>query len=195
MNENAGRAPETGWLPRSLRILQRPVFILDDPADIVEPTVGLEIEIVEVTRENVARIAEMRSASHVLRFGGFLDDGQVGVYAVHRGQVVGHGWAVVCSQPRCRVNGYIDIARGEALLHFCSVLREQRGKGVYKAMLVGLARLLFSRRAVRRVLVDADSYNIPSLRGIAATGFQPLGRGFYVLFRGRLIFRRFSPVR
>ena len=156
----------------------------------VVPKTG--VNITEITCDNIECVADFRSEKYVGTFYRFLEQGQYGVYAWLNSKVVGHAWAKVCRDQSCRVNGYLDICRNEALIHFCNVKADQRGNNIYPAMLAVLCQRLFVEADVSRVLIDTEVKNQASLRGIAKVGFKPLGTGFYIQFRGRLIFKRFA---
>jgi RimJ/RimL family protein N-acetyltransferase len=122
-----------------------------------------------------------------------LSDGQLGVYAWRSAEVVGHAWAVLCRAGRMRANGYFALTEREALIHYCFVSPVHRGVAIYPLMLQTLSRLLFASHGIHRVLVDSECTNLPSLRGIAKAGFQPVATGTYVMFGGRLLLERVRP--
>jgi RimJ/RimL family protein N-acetyltransferase len=177
---------------RVLRVRRQRVFYLCDPDDIVAVNAKAAIiDITEVTLDNIDRVADFRSERYVGTFRRLLEGGQYGVYAWRDLKVVGHAWAKVCRGCHCRVNGYMDIRQNEALIHFCSVSQDQRGRNIYPAMLGALCQRLFTEASVSRVFIDTDINNQASLRGIGKVGFRPLGTGLYILLLGHLVFKRF----
>jgi len=167
------------------------VFVLTNAEGIVPVSARVPITISRITSDNVERVQDFRNEVHVGTFHRHLDEGQYGVYAWLGSRVVGHAWAKVCHEPSCRVNGYMDLSHGEALIHFCNVREDHRGKNIYPAMLASLCKRLFSEANVSRVLIDTEVRNKASSRGIAKVGFQSLGTGLYVQFGGRLVFNWF----
>ena len=176
-----------------LQIRRQRIFYLDDPASIMNVNMKTDVTISEVTFYNVERLIDFRSKRFVATFRKFLKEGQCGVYAWLDSKVVGHAWAKVCRPSRCRVNGYMDIYKGDALIHYCNVSEAHRGQIIYPLMLVALCQRLFSQAEVKRILIDTEFDNKASLQGIAKVGFKLLGTGTYVQFRGRLLFKRFTP--
>jgi RimJ/RimL family protein N-acetyltransferase len=76
-----------------------------------------------------------------------------------------------------------------AAIHYCNVSESHRGKNIYPTMLAALCQRLFSEVKVRRVLIDTEDDNKAALQGIAKVGFKPLGKGTYIQFGGRLIYK------
>ena len=122
----------------------------------------------------------------------YFEQGQPGVCAWHDADVVGYVWAQVCSKKRCRVHGYLDVGRDEAVLHSSYVREDMRGKNMYPAMMVSVCQRLFSERKVSRILVDVATHKGSALRSMAKTGFSCIGTGTYVQFCGYLVFSRFE---
>ena len=176
----------------SVNLRRHRVFCLNDYHDLIDVSPRIGVEISPITFGNVQRVAEFRGLRHVRFFQEYLKQGQHGVYARVGPKVVGHAWAKVCTDSRCRVNRYMDISCGEALIHACQVHQPHRGNNIYPVMLVALCRRLFSEGRVHRILIDTETHNYASLRGIAKVGFKPLGTGYYLQFMGRLLFQHFA---
>jgi len=174
------------------KLRRQRAFACPAPDELPEVDAAIPIALEPVTPENVDRVTDFRTRAEAAGFRAFLDRGQVGLFAVHDGRVIGHAWAVVCRGGRCLANGYFRLRAGEALIHFCRVGDSWRGKRVYPAMLAALAKRLLADEGVRRVLVDSEAANAASLRGIARAGFREIGRGTYVQVFGRLVMARFA---
>ena len=170
------------------------IFYLTATDDLNVVAAKKEIDLVVVTFDNVDRVNEFRDDVQSKMFREYLKEGQHGVYAKFDGKVIGHAWAKVCRKNRCRVNGYIDIAENQALIHCCNVSACYRGNNMYPAMLVSLCHRLFCEAQVSRVIIDTEIDNYASLRGIAKVGFKPLALGIYFQFHGRLLFEYVKPI-
>lgn len=57
-------------------------------------------------------------------------------------------------------------------------------------MLAFLCNRLFDKAGVKRILIDTEINNYPSLKGISKVGFKPLGTGTYIQLLGKLIFKQ-----
>jgi len=175
-------------IQRMFKVRHQRIFYLDNVNDIISVNAKVEIDIQEVTFENVESVTDFRTREHVATFRRYLEQGQYGIYAWLDSKVVGHAWAKACVWQRCRVNRYMDIHQGEALIHYCNVSEEQRGENVYPAMLVRLCQKLFCEANVTKVIIDTSPNNKASLQGILKVGFKPVGLGLYVQFGRWLLF-------
>ncbi len=164
------------------------MFCLDDPHKAVKQEPGKSIELSAVTHENVDGVADFRPPSVAHRFREYLDNGEIGVYALSEGHVVGHAWADVCKHGSRISCGYMRIGPNEALIHYCNVSPECRGNNIYPAMLFELVQRLFAEEGVERVLIDTEVSNVPSLRGIAKVNFEKMSTGVYLNVLGKLVF-------
>lgn len=171
------------------KLRRQQVFFLDTPNDINAVSVVADIKLSKITFDNVEHVKDFRSEEHAATFLRFLEEEQYGIYAGIDSKVVGHAWAKVCKKRRCKVNGYIIISQNEALIHYCNVSESHRGKNIYPVMLAALCQRLFSEVKVRRVLIDTEVDNKAALRGITKVGFKPLGKGTYIQFGGRSIYK------
>jgi GNAT superfamily N-acetyltransferase len=180
-------------LRRVVQVRRQQFYELTDPGAIVAVAPRAEVAVVDVTAAGVGQAGALRDRATVARFRGFVEEGQRGVYALLDGEVVGHGWAVVCGGDHCRAVGYIDLRRGEACIHFCHVRESHRGKGIYPAMLGALCHRLFEQCGVRRIVVDAALGNTAARRGIEKVGFRPTHRALFVQVCWRLVYSRPLP--
>lgn len=171
------------------KIMRKQIFFLDNLNAINVVVVKKDIELTEITFDNVEHVTDFRSEEYAVAFGRCLEEGQYGIYAWIDSKVVGHALASVCRKYHCLINGYMKIYRDEALIRVCNVKESQRGNNIYPAMLAALCQRLFSKAKVRRVLIDTEVDNKASLRGIAKVGFKPLGKGTYIQFLGKLIYK------
>jgi len=97
----------------------------------------------------------------------------------------------MCEETRCRINGYLDLSEGEALMHHVRVREGYRRKYIFSAMAYSMAATLLEGGIVTRVLCDFDVRNQGTRRGLDKVGFKPLGSGIYIQLLGRLVYRRF----
>lgn len=175
-------------LSNKFNIRHQLVFSLG-PRDLHNVATSKDIVFTKVTPDNIDSVLDFRDVNHLENFKKFLDDGQVGIYAWLDSKVVGHGWGKLCNGNCCRVNGYMDILHGEALIHYCNVKDAFRGNSIYPSMLIALSNMLFSEGA-RCVLIDTEIDNIASCKGIAKVGFKLRERCFYIQFCGRLLYAK-----
>jgi hypothetical protein len=178
-----------------IRIRRQRIFYLDAPNDIITVSNKADIKISKVTSDNVERVVDFRAIEHAGTSRKYLTEGQYGIYAWLGAKVVGHAWAKLCTKPHFMVNRYFDLKQGEAFIHYCNVDEDHRGQDVFPLMLACLCHRLFDEAKAKRIIIDTEVDNEPSLRGIAKVGFKPLGSGIYVQFLGRRIFKRVTYYR
>ncbi|MFH1370570.1 MAG: GNAT family N-acetyltransferase [Planctomycetota bacterium] len=172
------------------RIRRREVFVCGRLEELHEKRPKIPITIQDASYDNVHRVTDFRNEKVEESFRRFLYQGQIGVYAISDSKAVGHAWAIICPKKRQMANGYFQLHKREALIHFCNTEPSCRGQGIYQAMLFALCKRLLEEAKVKSVFIDTDLGNMPSVRGIQKVGFKPVGRYFYFLFRNTLIYKR-----
>jgi len=179
-----------GKLRRAIKIHRVQFFEFNSPSEIVFIPPKIEIEIARVTSENVDRVRTCRDAAIAAMFRRFLDEGQYGIYALVDRQVVGHVWAIICRGERCMANGYIEINKDEAAIHFGAVADPYRGKRIFQAMMAAIASRLFDELKVHRIVTTAGLGDRAATRGHEKVGFKPVERMLCVQIGRRLVFKK-----
>ncbi|NQT04254.1 MAG: GNAT family N-acetyltransferase [Planctomycetes bacterium] len=172
------------------RIRRQQVFVCIDFEELQDRLPRIPISIEDITYANVHRVTDFRDQARVASFHGFLDQVQIGVYAILDSKVVGHAWAIICRDKRIKANGYFRLCSGEALIHYCNVKPSCRGCGIYQVMLFNLCNRLFNEERLDKVYIDTEVDNNAALRGMQKVGFRPLGQYMYFQFRNRLIYKK-----
>lgn len=80
---------------KSFRLRRNEVFMCVRPEDLVGASSRILLSIQNVTPDNVHRVAEFRDEAKVSSFRRFIDQAQIGVYAIAGSKVVGHAWAII----------------------------------------------------------------------------------------------------
>lgn len=119
----------------------------------------------------------------------FLNEGHLGVYALHRSKVIAHGWLIFNDKSSRILNGYIKIEYKEALIHYCKVMADFRGQNIYPTIIVALCRKAFNQFNVKRIIIDSEASNIASIKGIKKVGFQSIGKRLYFQCLGHFLFK------
>ena len=158
------------------------VYSLRSSGEIRPVLPAIPVSIQEIDPGNVGRVLEFRNDIDTRKFEDFLKAGDMGIYAVAGSKAIGHLWARICRGDRIRVDGFLRIRRGEAVIHFATVHEDYRGKNIYSFMLSHLCDDLFRKGGVKRIYVVTEEGNIPSIRGIEKTGFSESERRLYVPF-------------
>jgi RimJ/RimL family protein N-acetyltransferase len=177
-------------LRRMCKVKRYNVSCLSDPANIIDVSAQIPITIERVTLDNVGNVTDFQPEAFTSLFKATLQDNQCGVYAVDDSKTCGHAWSLVCREASGRSVGYYRLRAGEAFVHYCEVDPSHRGRDIYPAMLCCLCRRLFDEEGVSKVIVNTEIGNSAALRSIAKVGFQTEGLHLFVLFRGKLVFKR-----
>ncbi|MBN1912284.1 MAG: GNAT family N-acetyltransferase [Pirellulales bacterium] len=177
-------------LRRMFTVKRYNVSCISGPSDIIDIPLTCPIALEEVNSYNVHNVTDFQPDKHSNLFEKSLREGQCGVYAVDNSVVCGHAWAVVCRNESGRSIGYYRLRAGEAMIHYCEVEPSHRGRAIYPAMLCSLCKRLLGKEKMTKVFVNTELDNAPALRSIVKVGFTTVGNYVFVLFRGRLVYKR-----
>lgn len=175
-------------------IIKRVVIIeahRNDPRPSLEPPAGVSFE--QVTAENVDLVLSFRKQEVVEQFQKYLAQGDIGMYAICDGHVVGHAWAAVAEEPGRLVWGYLPVTSDTSIFLFGSVDPEYRGRKIFQHILAELIKLIFRKTKVERIRADVHIKNAPSLGGCDRVGFRRICIMPLLHWRGRKIPLRKIP--
>lgn len=148
-----------------------------------------------ITLSNAHRVCEFRPERTALTFQRFLERGDFGLFAINENSVVGHAWMSAPRPQSHRGQGYVPLAEGESLIFYCNVATSHRGRGIFKAMISGLAAQHLQRGDQARLLIDTEISNAPSRRGIIGAGFRPVEELDCLMLGSRLLWSSRRPAR
>lgn len=89
------------------------------------------------------------------------------------GALVAYGWVTFDEEEIGELGVRVRLAPGEAYVWDCATLPAYRGQRLYPALLSYISRELRAE-GFERVLIGADTDNLPSQQGMIRAGFQPL---------------------
>ena len=155
-----------------LKIRHMVLFFISSSDEIHSITSTIPAEIREINASNVDKVRDFRDDIDPEKFEHFLEEGDVGVYAIVDAKVVGHLWASICRKSDVRIDGFIKLYKNEAFIHFATVYEKYRGKNIYPAMLSTLSTKLIREKGIQRIFIITEQDNISSIRGIEKVGFR-----------------------
>lgn len=138
-----------------------------------------------ITAANADDVLSFRDRELATTFRRFLDEARVGVFAYVDGRAVAHAWITPVAVRGETANGYFRLAPGDALIHYCHVAPDMRGRGLFGATIRRLTADTLAAHPDGRVLIDTGSDNRASQRGIVKAGFEALGDRHVVRVAGR----------
>jgi ribosomal protein S18 acetylase RimI-like enzyme len=151
----------------------------------------LECRFVPITEDNYASVTNFREASRVSEYLTKLHSNEVGFFAESGGRKIGSVWATVnkTSSP-ITVRGYMRLMPGEALMHDGVTAEASRGMGVGPFMVSHMAQALLQDHAVRKIVMDVNVRNTPSLNMLRKVGVAMTQKALYVSLFGDLLFQK-----
>ena len=173
----------------NLIIRNHQIYVLNHTDEIKKVSANIPITITVIDNENVIRVLDFRESHHLNRFKEFLSNSDIGVYAWHNDVVIGHLWAALCPKKKCRINGYFDLKKNEALFHYGNVNPQYRGNNILAAMSCDISKYLFNNN-VSRIYADPDVNNIASKESFEKMGYKNYGKLRYVQYNYRLLWKR-----
>lgn len=93
------------------------------------------------------------------------------------GRIVTYGWVTFDEEAIGELGLSIRLKAAEAYIWNCATSPAYRGQRLYPALLAYIVGELH-RRGVRRIWIGTDGDNLPSQRGLALTGMQPVSDAF-----------------
>lgn len=93
--------------------------------------------------------------------------------------IAAYGWVSRGVEEIGELECSLRMRPDEAYIWDCATLAPFRRRGLYSALLAFTAQCL-REDGVRRIWIGASVRNLPSLRGFAAAGFQPVANVFHV---------------
>jgi hypothetical protein len=163
------------------------IYLSDSLDKLIKLKPAYDVVFREIDANNIKDICDFRGDEVYRNFLTYQSRGACGVGAWNESGMVAHAWATAATDMPCLAEGYMKLSPREALIHDCHVKGICRGKNVYPALLYFLASRLFLEKNIQSLIIDTESNNLPSLKGISKVGFKYYRDGLFVFFRGNLI--------
>ena len=126
-----------------------------------------------VSCENAHRVRDFREENLSEEFCGKLNCGEIGFFAIAGEKAAGNIWATVNRTARPKtVRGFMRLMPGEALIHDIVTGASFRGQGIGPFMVAHIIPILFRQHGVRRIVIDVNVKNTPSLKMMNKAGLQ-----------------------
>jgi len=165
-------------------------FIIDGPDDLRAAGPN-EFRFVPITHDNYSRVGDFRSQDRIAEYRAKIARGEVGFFAQRNGQMVASIWATINHQAQPVIaRGHIKLMSNEALIHDIVTGEAFRGIGAGPFMVENIATALLREHRVRRVIIDVNSDNRPSLRMMEKVGLRAAREGTCISAFGKPIWER-----
>lgn len=155
--------------------------------------IGVDLNIVPVSEDNIEDTLNMDSASPSSLIKQMFVNGELGFYAYSGDSIVHHSWVILGSN--VIVSGIktkkplFEIDRTSAYIHYCITASDWRGKGIYSFVLTEICRIMDKQFKRKRIFISVTGNNAPSIKGILKAGFKEYGRIIAINLFGLMIRR------
>src|SRR5215475_4016117 len=167
------------------------VFVVtpEDPLVTIRPKVPCEFA--AITAENYNRVGDFRDQELVPEFLQKVSCGEIGFFAICDGSAAGSIWATVNeSEVPIVVRGFMKLMPKEALIHDIVTGTNYRGSGIGPFMVTHILPALFQCHRAKRVIIDVNLKNAPSLKMMNKAGLQADHRALAVSAFQKLAFHK-----
>lgn len=142
---------------------------LDEKIPVLTPRVRAEFR--RVTSDLVPALCTIRGPDASAEFTERFVTGRQCFGAWVGGQLAAFGWVSIDEEHIGELNLRIKLLPGEVYVWDCETASDQRGKGLYSALLIHILNELRAQNTCR-AWIGADLNNIASQKGIARAGFH-----------------------
>ena len=158
---------KVGWIYLSDLFFVTPA----DPLADVNTTTACEFA--AITAENANRSRDFREEDVTDEFREKHSHGETGFFALVYGKAAGNIWATINATTKpVTARGFMKLMPGEALIHDIVTGPEFRGMGIGPFMVTRIIPTLFDKFGVRRIVIDVNVKNAPSLRMMNKAGLR-----------------------
>ncbi len=145
--------------------------------DFLSHSARVPIELVPISLSNAELVTSVRGAEYKAQFLRHIALGDFGYYAVKNGVTVGYGWVKHAGSDDL----FFKIGARAAYLCRFFVRKEERGQGIYPALITGLIE---REASVDTFYIAVERGNESSERGLLKVGFSPVcEKGFLRVLR------------
>jgi hypothetical protein len=153
--------------------------------------IGLDLNIVPVSEDNIEDTLNMDSASPLTLIKQMFENDELGFYAYSENSIVHHSWVILGSNvivPGLKnKNPLFEIDSTSAYIHYCVTANDWRGKGIYPFVLTEISRIIDKQFNRKRIFISVTGNNPPSVKGILKAGFKDYGKIFAINLFGLMI--------
>lgn len=151
------------------------LFKLDEltPAHVFSVTPAIPVTFRRIGPESIhslARAMRVEDQAPIIRR---YEQGKRCYAAFHGDEIVTYGWVTFDEESIGELGLTARMRRGECYIWDCGTPPAYRGKRLYPALLAHILTTL-SAEGTTRAWLGTDADNIPSQKGVALVGFQPI---------------------
>ena len=134
---------------------------------------GLPVTFRRVGLETIHALAQAMDTTDQTQIARRFERGKHCYVGLLAGEIVTYGWVTFDEEHIGELGLTIRLRAGEAYIWDCATLPAYRGQRLYPALLAYMLRSL-AAAGLRSIWLGTDMDNIPSQKGVALIGFQPI---------------------
>jgi hypothetical protein len=144
-----------------------------------------------ITMDNYFRVLDFRETNRISEYRDKLAKKEVGFFTECDGKMIASIWATINNaQAPVVVRTYMRLMPQEALIHDIVTGEHFRGMRVGPFMVGRIASILLNEYRVRRIIIDVNVRNSPSLRMMDNAGLKMERQMLYISAFGRLVLQK-----
>lgn len=152
-------------------------------SELIDIKLKLPINIEHINCENYTQVSKLREKSVSIHFKNMLEKHQLGIFAIDNEAPIGHAWGIVNTNLSA-VNNMFIMKENTAMIHFCYVAQERRGKNVYAYLLSSLIKQIQDECGIKEFYIFTDCNNIESQKGLSKVGFKKVQEIRFYFYNG-----------
>ena len=166
-------------------------FILTSVDDIIPSEPKVTCNFLPITATTASRVGEFRDKTRIDEYRDKVLHNEIGFFAESQGKTVGSIWATINRnlQPTV-VRRHIRLGTNDALIHDIVTGDRSKGLGIGPFMVANIAAALFNTYEVKRIVVDVNRSNAPSLNMMRKVGLQQKEQALYISLLGKLVLEK-----
>ena len=136
-------------------------------------TPALPVAFQRIGSDNIRALAEVMHLENQTPIARRFEQGKRCYAGVHGDDIVTYGWVTFDEESIGELGLTARMRAGECYIWDCATPPAYRGKRLYPALLAHILTEL-AAEGIRRAWLGTDADNIPSQKGVALVGFQPI---------------------
>ena len=166
-------------------------YIVQSMNDLNQFKHQLKYRLIPITLNTYHRVRDFRDDYRILEYRDKLKRNEIGYFAENEGKMVGSIWATINkTKSPIIARTYMKIMPNEALIHDIVTSESLRGMRVGSFMVINFSSILLEVYGLRRIIIDVNTRNRPSLRMMKSIGLHVDHRMLSVSAFGTLLFNR-----
>lgn len=143
------------------------------PVDLTEVKAKIDIEYKIIDKNEIIDYYEELNFNLKNTFKEKVKRDEIGIFAYFKNHIVGYVWISFSKKTELlSINPIIELQQNQAYIYYCHTFEHYRGKNIYPYLLFIASKYAFTRKNMKKILIDTSPDNIASQHGIKKIGFK-----------------------